>query len=156
LPTVIESGVPGYDTSLWYGLLGTKGLPAPVVGSWNKEIKRSIQTPEIKERFANAGLEPTPGTREAFAAVLRRDIERWAQVVKQAGITINREPYPCWTAAASAPTLARRAARAVRNSHPKVWLDDDRSRRRAPVPCRGQRPAARSVPRRHGFLDPLA
>ncbi len=89
LPTVIESGVPGYDTTLWYGLVGPKGLPAPIVARWNQEINRIIQTPEIRERFANGGLEPAPGTPEAFAAILKRDIERWAKVVEQAGIKLN-------------------------------------------------------------------
>jgi tripartite-type tricarboxylate transporter receptor subunit TctC len=89
LPTVIESGVPGYDATLWYALLAPRGLPKEIVALWNTEVNRIIQTSEIRERFAGGGLEPTPGTPDQFMAILKRDIERWAKVIKQAGIKID-------------------------------------------------------------------
>jgi tripartite-type tricarboxylate transporter receptor subunit TctC len=89
LPTVIESGVPGYDATLWYALLAPRGLPKDVLNLWNTEVNRVIQTQEIRERFASGGLEPAPGSPEQFTAVLKRDVERWAKVVKQAGIKIE-------------------------------------------------------------------
>lgn len=86
LPTVAESGIPGYDVTLWHGVLGPKGLPKQLVTRWNKEINRIIQTQEMKDRFANEGLEPAPGTPENFAEVLKRDVERWKQVVREANV----------------------------------------------------------------------
>ena len=89
LPTVIESGVPGYDVLLWYGLLGPKGLPREIQMQWNTEVNRAIQLPDIKERFASAGLEPTPGTPEDLGRQLRREVDRWAMVVKKANVKIE-------------------------------------------------------------------
>jgi tripartite-type tricarboxylate transporter receptor subunit TctC len=89
LPTVIEAGVPGYDVTLWYALLAPKGLSKEIVSRWNTEVNRIIQTQEIKERFASGGLEPAPGTPDEFTAILKRDVERWAKVVKQAGIKLD-------------------------------------------------------------------
>ena len=89
LPTVIESGVPGYDVLLWYGMLGPKGLPREIQMQWNTEINRAIQSPDIKERFASAGLEASPGTPEDLGRQLKTEVERWAMVVKQAGVRIE-------------------------------------------------------------------
>jgi tripartite-type tricarboxylate transporter receptor subunit TctC len=89
LPTVIESGVPGYDATLWYALLAPKGLSKEIVTLWNSDVNRIIQTAEIRERFASGGLEPAPGTPDEFTAVLKRDIERWANVVRQANIKLD-------------------------------------------------------------------
>ena len=86
LPTVNESGVPGYEVSLWYGVLGPKGLPKDIVTRWNSEIKRIVQTQEMKNRFASEGLTPAPGTPGDFAKVLKRDIEKWMKVVKDANV----------------------------------------------------------------------
>ena len=89
LPTVIESGVAGYDVLLWYGLLGPKGLPREIVMLWNNEVNRVIQLPEIKERFASAGIEASPGTPEDLLRQLKSEVERWAMVVKQAGVKVE-------------------------------------------------------------------
>jgi tripartite-type tricarboxylate transporter receptor subunit TctC len=89
LPTVIEAGVPGYDATLWYALLGPKNLPKEIVTLWNTEVNRIVQLPDIRERLASGGLEPSPGTPDAFAAILKRDVARWAKVVKQAGIRLD-------------------------------------------------------------------
>ena len=89
LPTVIESGVPGYDVLLWYGMLGPKGLPREIQMQWNSEINRAIQLPDIKEKFASAGLEASPGTPEDLGRQLKSEVERWAMVVKQAGVKVE-------------------------------------------------------------------
>jgi len=86
LPTVNESGLPGYEVSLWYGVLGPKGLPKDIVARWNSEIKRIVQTQEMKDRFASEGLTPAPGAPGDFAKVLKRDIEKWMKVVKDANV----------------------------------------------------------------------
>lgn len=89
LPTVIEAGVPGYDVTLWYALLGPKGLSKDIIALWNSEVNRIIQTPEIRERLTSGGLEPAPGSPEEFTAVLKRDVERWRNVVKQANVRLD-------------------------------------------------------------------
>jgi tripartite-type tricarboxylate transporter receptor subunit TctC len=89
LPTVAESGVPGYDVLLWYGILAPRGFPKELHALWNAEVNRATQLPDVKERLASAGLEPAPGTPEDFARQLKREIERWAVVVKKAGVKIN-------------------------------------------------------------------
>ena len=89
LPTVNESGVPGYDATLWYSMIGPKGIPRPIVMQWNTEVNRILQMPDVKERLVAGGLEPAGGTPEDFAKVLKRDVERWASVVKQAGVKLD-------------------------------------------------------------------
>jgi tripartite-type tricarboxylate transporter receptor subunit TctC len=89
LPTVNESGVPGYDATLWYSMLGPKGIPKAIVTQWNTELNRILQMPDVRERLVAGGLEPAGGTPEDFAIVLKRDVERWAAVVKQAGVKLD-------------------------------------------------------------------
>lgn len=86
LPTVAESAVPDYVVTLWYGLWAPKGFPQELVALWNAEINRILQLPEIRERFATAGLEPAGGAPDAFGRLLRSEVDRWAKVVKAAGV----------------------------------------------------------------------
>jgi len=72
----------------WNGVWGPKGLPRHVVEAWNREVNRIVQTPEVKDHLANEGLEPAPGTPEDFAAVLKDEVRRWAEVVRRANIKI--------------------------------------------------------------------
>jgi tripartite-type tricarboxylate transporter receptor subunit TctC len=89
LPTVLESGVPDYDVTSWYAIVGPRGLPGELVARWNAELQRVVQLPDVRERFAANGMEAVSGPPEAFAAMLKRDVARWAQVVKRAGIKQN-------------------------------------------------------------------
>ncbi len=84
-PTVIESGVPGYETSGWYGMLVTSGTPKPILDKIHKETVAVLNSPAIKEQFGVQGLEPVPTTPEAFAKLLRSDIAKWAKVIKASG-----------------------------------------------------------------------
>ena len=86
LPTMSESGVRGFDFSTWYGLLAPAGTPRPIVGRLSDEIARIVDDPEIRERFAGDGIEPMYSSAEAFVAFLARDVEKWAKVVKAAGL----------------------------------------------------------------------
>lgn len=85
VPTIAET-VPGYEAALWYAAWGPKGLPRNIIERWNSEINRIIQTPDMKERMAGEGMEPAGGTPEAFQQVLKRDVEKWRQVVKAGNI----------------------------------------------------------------------
>ena len=86
LPTVAESGLPGFEGLVWYGLVGPKGMPDTVVRQVNGEVSRLLRLPEVRERYATLGATPTPGTPEDFAAQIKRDYDKWAKVMKSSGI----------------------------------------------------------------------
>jgi tripartite-type tricarboxylate transporter receptor subunit TctC len=76
----------GYEAVNWGAVWGPKGLAADVVARWNSEINRILLLPDIKERLAANGMEPTGGTPERLRDILRRDVAKWQGVVKIAGI----------------------------------------------------------------------
>ncbi len=86
LPTISESGVPGYQASIWNGVLGPAATPRPIVAKLNAEIVRILNSPETRERFASMGADVLPSLPEEFAAFIRAEITKWAAVVKSAGI----------------------------------------------------------------------
>jgi tripartite-type tricarboxylate transporter receptor subunit TctC len=86
LPTVAESGLPGFEALVWYGLVGPKGMPDAVVRQVNAEVSRLLGLAEVRERFASLGATPTPGTPGDFLAQIKRDYDKWATVMKTAGI----------------------------------------------------------------------
>jgi tripartite-type tricarboxylate transporter receptor subunit TctC len=85
LPTVAESGVPGYDVRPWYGILGPAGLPAVIVMKWNREVARAIALPEMNERFIAQGIDLEASTPEAFASLIKSEVPKWRKVVKDSG-----------------------------------------------------------------------
>jgi tripartite-type tricarboxylate transporter receptor subunit TctC len=89
LPTVAEAGVPGYEAGTWSGVIGPAGVPRPVVDKLNAAINRAIESQSFKERFAIIGDEPAGGTPEDFAALIRKDSAKWAEVVKRSGARID-------------------------------------------------------------------
>jgi tripartite-type tricarboxylate transporter receptor subunit TctC len=86
IPTIAESGVPGYDVTGWFGVLAPARTPASVVKRLNEEFARALATPEVRKRLAGEGLDPASSTPDAFAATIRSDIAKWNKVVTQAGI----------------------------------------------------------------------
>ena len=86
LPTVGDF-LPGYETTQWYGMAAPKNTPAEIVDKLNKEINAAIADPGMKARFAALGGEPLPGSPTAFGKLIAEDTEKWAKVVKAAGIT---------------------------------------------------------------------
>jgi tripartite-type tricarboxylate transporter receptor subunit TctC len=89
LPTITESGVPGYENSTWFGLLAPAGTPAAVLGRLNSELVKASQSPDIIERIAPDGGEPVGSTPEAFGRHLAAEIIRWRKVVKDADIKVE-------------------------------------------------------------------
>ena len=88
VPTVAESGVPGYEAITWYGLTGPRGTPRFVIERWQGIVSEAMQSREMKERFDADGLDvPEVGT-AYFSRVLKRDIAKWAKVVKAANIKL--------------------------------------------------------------------
>ena len=86
IPTIAESGVPGYETTTWHGWLAPAGTQAEIVKKLNGEIARALRSREIVERLAEDGGEPVASTPEAFNRFLVVEIARWRKVVAAAGI----------------------------------------------------------------------
>ena len=89
LPTMAESGVPDYDATSWYGILGPAGLPREVVARLNLELTRITKSPDIKERFNALGIEPVSGTPEEFSSYIRSQVAKWSEVVKASGAELE-------------------------------------------------------------------
>jgi tripartite-type tricarboxylate transporter receptor subunit TctC len=85
LPPISESGVPGYDVSSWYGLLAPAGTPAAVVSRLQREIAKVLRSPDVGEKLTAQGLDLVGSTPDAFAAVIKSEIMKWAKVVKASG-----------------------------------------------------------------------
>jgi len=86
VPTVAESGFPGFETSQWYGILAPAGTPEAIVRKLNAEINRILKSPEVVERLASDGSVPQGSTPEEFAKFIASEQKRWGQVVKSANI----------------------------------------------------------------------
>ena len=89
LPTVIEGGLPGFEVSSWYGLLGPAGVPRGIVQKLNAEVKRIVEMPDVRERLLKDGAEPAGSTPEEFATMIRDDVQRWLRVVKATGAKVD-------------------------------------------------------------------
>ena len=88
-PTVSEAGVPGYEATIWLGLMAPAGTPKPVVDRLNAEITRITGSAEVKEAWAKQGATALSMTPEQFGQYLRDDIAKWAKVIAQAGIKLD-------------------------------------------------------------------
>lgn len=86
IPTVDESGVPGYQVSVWFGVVAPAGTPREVVARLNAEINRVLSSAEVKERFVQAGIDVVGGTPELFGTQVREQVATWGRVVKDAQI----------------------------------------------------------------------
>src|SRR5207245_1043250 len=86
LPTVAEAGVPGYEATLWHGIIGPKGLPRPIVERLNTEIARVLNLSEAAEQLQNDGVSPAGGTPEQFLEAIRAEIAVWRKVVADANV----------------------------------------------------------------------
>jgi tripartite-type tricarboxylate transporter receptor subunit TctC len=89
VPTLAESGVPGYEAITWYALMGPTGLPRPIVARWEGFAREALQSREMKERFDADGLEIPELGPAHFAQVLARDTAKWTKVIKAAGIQLS-------------------------------------------------------------------
>jgi tripartite-type tricarboxylate transporter receptor subunit TctC len=88
LPTIAET-VPGYEATIWIGLMAPKGTPKEVVAFLNKAVNKVIEMPDVKAAWAKQGAVPMVKTPEEFDAFLRKDIEKWANVVKISGAAVR-------------------------------------------------------------------
>jgi len=86
LPTIAESGLPGYDASTWGGILAPAGTPKEVVAKLNASINAALKMDDVRERLVGAGIEIQGGTPEQFGDVIKAEVDKWGRVVKEAGI----------------------------------------------------------------------
>lgn len=89
LPTVAESGVPGYDMSTWYGVWAPAGTPREVVARLGREIAAVVQLPAVRDRLLALGAEPVGNSPEEFSAFNRSELAKWARIVKQSGAKVD-------------------------------------------------------------------
>jgi tripartite-type tricarboxylate transporter receptor subunit TctC len=86
VPTVAESGYAGFDADQWYGIVAPAGTPPALVARLNAEINKALVLPDVAQQLAGEGAVPTPGTPQAFADLIKREIPRWAAVVKAGNV----------------------------------------------------------------------
>jgi tripartite-type tricarboxylate transporter receptor subunit TctC len=89
IPTVAESGYPGFDVAPWFGFFATGGTPAAIVRQMNADINELLRAPDVVEKFNAAGAEPFPTTPAQFGAILKDDIAKWSKVVKSSGAKLD-------------------------------------------------------------------
>jgi tripartite-type tricarboxylate transporter receptor subunit TctC len=85
VPTIAEAGVPGYEATIWIGIVAPAGTPKPIVDKLNAEINKAMKRPEMLAAWERQGATPMPMSPSEFDAYLRKDIEKWAQVAKMSG-----------------------------------------------------------------------
>ena len=86
VPTISESGLPGFDASLYYGLVAPAGTPRPIIDKLNKALQDALASSEVKKQLGLDGTEITPGTPEAYAAFIDKDEKKWAGLLKASGV----------------------------------------------------------------------
>jgi tripartite-type tricarboxylate transporter receptor subunit TctC len=89
LPTVSESGVPNYEASNWFGIFAPAGLAKPIVGKLNTSINQSMTASQLKEQLFSQGAEPLTGTPEDLDALLKRDLAKFAKIIKESGAKVE-------------------------------------------------------------------
>jgi tripartite-type tricarboxylate transporter receptor subunit TctC len=86
VPAIAESGVPGYESVQWFGILVPAGTPRPIVDRLHQEITRAIRAPEMKDKLTSEGLDVVAGSPAEFGALIKSETEKWARVIKTMGI----------------------------------------------------------------------
>jgi tripartite-type tricarboxylate transporter receptor subunit TctC len=89
LPTISEAGLPGFEADNWYGVVTTMKTPRPIIDRLHTEITRALHAPEVKQTLLTQGLEVRTSTPEEFGAYMRSEFDKWAKVIKDAGIMAN-------------------------------------------------------------------
>jgi tripartite-type tricarboxylate transporter receptor subunit TctC len=89
LPTVSESGLPGFEVSTWYGILAPAGTPAAIVAGLSQTLADIVKSPAARKRLQELGVDPAYNTPDEFAALIRADTVKWAKVAKAANIKVN-------------------------------------------------------------------
>ena len=86
VPTVAEAGLPDFEVTTWYGILAPAGTPRGIINRLNAELVKVMHAPELKEKLAASGTEPLTSTPDEFAAYIRKEIAKWGDVIRKAGV----------------------------------------------------------------------
>jgi tripartite-type tricarboxylate transporter receptor subunit TctC len=86
VPTIAESGVPGYDATLWYGILAPARTPEPLVKRMNAELGTALKAPDVVEKLSSQAVEPHHTSPEQFAALIRGELAKWSKVISTSGV----------------------------------------------------------------------
>lgn len=89
VPTIAEAGVPGYEVEGWFGFFAPAAVPKPIIDRLNKEVVAMLQDPKVKEKLLAQGAEPVGGSPEEFAAFVKKEHDRWARIIAEAGISLQ-------------------------------------------------------------------
>ncbi len=89
LPTVSESGLPGYEANSWAGMLAPTGMPGPMIDKLNREVMRILKTPEVKKQLLKFGFEVMGSSPEQFGAYLKSEIAKWSKVIREANVHVD-------------------------------------------------------------------
>jgi tripartite-type tricarboxylate transporter receptor subunit TctC len=89
VPTINESGLPGYDVAIWFGIVAPAATPAPILEQIARDMRTVLRTKPIQEKFAAMGVQPAPTTPAEFARVIRADAEKWTRVIREGNITVD-------------------------------------------------------------------
>jgi len=86
LPTVAESGLPGFEVTAWFGFVGPQGIPSAIVTKLNSEVQKVLQLPAVNEALVDQGFEPMGGSAADFSLFMKSEIDKWSKVIKQSSI----------------------------------------------------------------------
>jgi tripartite-type tricarboxylate transporter receptor subunit TctC len=89
IPTMAESGLTGYETATWYGIMGPAGIPTQIVARLNTEVNKALKNPDFLKRIASLGLSPMPGSAEAFTRFFDSEMKKWAKIVTASGTHLD-------------------------------------------------------------------
>jgi len=89
VPTLAESGLPGYEIGSWQGVFAPAGVSTEIVKRLNTEIVRIINAPDVRQKLVDMGAEPAPNTPEEFAAMVKAEVAKWADVVRKSGAKVD-------------------------------------------------------------------
>ena len=89
IPTIAESGLPGFEATSWFALMAPAGLPKEVLARINAETVRVLNLPDVREKLTTLGLDVAPGTPESLATLIQAETAKWAKVVKESGAKLD-------------------------------------------------------------------
>ena len=89
VPTIAESGIPGFEAVNWFGVLTPRGTPKSIIDRLNAELVKIVNSPDMKERLNKGGADVVGSSSSEFLQVLQSDLKRWEQVVKDSGAKID-------------------------------------------------------------------